>query len=386
MRKSLRQGMQAAGLALFAMTVSACVSVDPAQIELTSASPEPALSPASEALPVLDAATGAPVLGENGAALVAAVPHKAPRTSPTGADIPAPTPAPVSPAVPADVFADISPATPEEPVTQIASLSESHAQPSASEPVTAPDIEDIETLQLVPAETASIEPPADTSDNFLQPLFPKRTGTSKRQAAPRRDSKLIEAGIVPIGARASTRIKAPPTPSAVNPAVNNQDLAALPGVKSNAKLFATSDNEPEEAEGAFELASAGALGRLSPKGLLVQHDKVEIGCLKPEIIRVVNAVERRFGKKPVITSGYRSPKRNQRAGGVRNSAHISCNAVDLQVKGVAKRDLAAYLRSMPGRGGVGTYCRTKSVHVDTGSKRDWYTPCRKSSLKKAAKI
>jgi uncharacterized protein YcbK (DUF882 family) len=54
-----------------------------------------------------------------------------------------------------------------------------------------------------------------------------------------------------------------------------------------------------------------------------------------------------------------------------------CAAADIQVEGVTKWELATYLRSMPGRGGVGTYCYTKSVHVDIGPERDWNWRCRR---------
>ena len=52
-------------------------------------------------------------------------------------------------------------------------------------------------------------------------------------------------------------------------------------------------------------------------------------------------------------------------------------AADVQMPGVSKWELAAYARSMPGRGGVGTYCYTKSVHVDIGPERDWNWRCRR---------
>lgn len=165
--------------------------------------------------------------------------------------------------------------------------------------------------------------------------------------------------------------------------------SALPGVKSNAEIFGISSSggasNTNEVSGNTQLASVGGLGRLSPNGLRVQHDKVQVACLKPGVLQILKIVERNYGRKPIITSGYRSPKRNRRAGGARNSQHIFCKAVDIQVEGVSKWDLATYLRSVPGRGGVGTYCRTKSVHVDIGKKRDWHHPCRRSKARKRKK-
>jgi len=166
--------------------------------------------------------------------------------------------------------------------------------------------------------------------------------------------------------------------------------SALPGVKSNSEIFGIKNEPAKPAKktkksGNTQVASAASLGRLSHKGLRLQHSKVQVACLKPGVLRILKMVERRYGKKPIITSGYRSPKGNRRAGGARNSQHIFCKAVDIQVPGVSKWKLAKYIRTLPGRGGVGTYCRTKSVHFDIGSKRDWHHPCRKSSKRKRKK-
>ena len=161
----------------------------------------------------------------------------------------------------------------------------------------------------------------------------------------------------------------------------------LPGVKSVRELLGINDAETrDELESKnTRLAALGGFGRLSPNGLRVQHEKVQVSCLKPGVLKILKIVERRYGKKPIITSGYRSPKRNRRAGGARNSMHIFCKAVDIQVEGVSKWQLAKYLRTIPGRGGVGTYCRTRSVHIDIGKKRDWHHPCRRGKVKKRRK-
>jgi len=173
--------------------------------------------------------------------------------------------------------------------------------------------------------------------------------------------------------------------AAVGDATNNT-AGALPGVKSNNEIFGIKeDPQVTENKANTQLAALGNLSRISPNGLRLQHDKVQVACLKPGVLRIITQVERHYGKKPIITSGYRSPKRNRRAGGARNSQHVFCKAVDMQVEGVSKWQLAKYLRSIPGRGGVGTYCRTKSVHIDTGKKRDWHHKCRSSAKRKRKK-
>ena len=71
-----------------------------------------------------------------------------------------------------------------------------------------------------------------------------------------------------------------------------------------------------------------------------------------------------FGKVPIITSGYR-------ARGRRGSYHRRCMAADFFLPGVPTQQLAQYLRRLPNAGGVGTYCQTKSVHLDVGEPRNW---------------
>jgi uncharacterized protein YcbK (DUF882 family) len=156
----------------------------------------------------------------------------------------------------------------------------------------------------------------------------------------------------------------------------------LPGVEANAMFpitAASSDDEhdEEEGEGLMQLASLPSMTRIAPNGLYVQTDKVEVSCLRPELVSIIHTVQNHYKRPAIITSGFRDPRRNRRAGGVRHSLHTMCAAVDIQVQGVSKWQLADFLRSLPGRGGIGTYCHTESVHVDIGGERDWNWRCRR---------
>jgi uncharacterized protein YcbK (DUF882 family) len=166
---------------------------------------------------------------------------------------------------------------------------------------------------------------------------------------------------------------------------------ALPGVRQTALfeikrksgLDDESDVDLNEDEGpiggSYQVASAAGMARLAPNGLLKQNETVDVACLKPSLVRVLKTIEGHYGRKMVVTSGYRDPARNRRANGAKNSLHMYCAAADIQVPGVSKWELANYVRSMPGRGGVGTYCHTESVHVDVGPERDWNWRCRRRS-------
>ncbi|WP_245271045.1 YcbK family protein [Hoeflea phototrophica] len=154
--------------------------------------------------------------------------------------------------------------------------------------------------------------------------------------------------------------------------------SALPGVDLKRALGTDSLNtQTQSAPAEIQLASAAGLARLAPNGLQIQTDRVEVDCFKPQLVRVLKTVEQHYGRPVVVTSGYRSPKRNRRIGGASGSRHTSCEAADIQIEGVSKWQLAKYLRTMPNRGGVGTYCHTESVHIDIGNPRDWNWRCRR---------
>jgi uncharacterized protein YcbK (DUF882 family) len=166
-----------------------------------------------------------------------------------------------------------------------------------------------------------------------------------------------------------------------------QQIAALgftdlPGVRTTSMFATVEDSEPahDDDSAAVEVASLSGLARLAPNGLWLQTEKVETGCFQPDLLRVLKVVETHYGRQVMVTSGLRDLKHNASAGGSRHSLHTTCQAADIQVPGVSKWDLAEYLRTIPGRGGVGTYCHTESVHIDTGESRDWNWRCRRRRI------
>jgi uncharacterized protein YcbK (DUF882 family) len=292
--------------------------------------------------------------------------------------------APAEPERPAPAPAQAAP----QPEVEVAST---EPQPAAPETTTAPAASDeivaaagqseaeqhqapqpTAYLENRPAEPAASPAPEPRKRGFLSAFF-----SSNAQAAPRVQQRRPEP-VVQVAA-------AQPASTASASAANIYGNDVLPGVRGTDSLYEIkrksgldddSDIDINEGDG-YQLAMAPGLARLAPNGLLVQTDRVDVACLKPSLVRVLKAVERHFGEKVVVTSGYRSPPHNARARGARNSLHMYCAAADIQVAGVDKWELAQYVRSMPGRGGVGTYCHTKSVHVDVGPERDWNWRCRR---------
>lgn len=135
------------------------------------------------------------------------------------------------------------------------------------------------------------------------------------------------------------------------------------------------DVHEEDDLGPVRVASAAGMARLAPNGLLKQTETVDTACLKPALVRTLKKAEAYFGKRLILTSGYRSPEYNRKVRGAKRSMHMYCAAADVQMPGVSKWELANYFRAQPERGGVGTYCSTESIHVDIGPERDWNWKC-----------
>lgn len=74
----------------------------------------------------------------------------------------------------------------------------------------------------------------------------------------------------------------------------------------------------------MRVASAAGMARLAPNGLLRQTDSVDVGCLKPGLVKMLRQMKDTFGRKVVVTSGYRSPSYNRRVDGA--DARSTCTA------------------------------------------------------------
>lgn len=164
----------------------------------------------------------------------------------------------------------------------------------------------------------------------------------------------------------------------------SQYSGELPGVRPNggieikhrSSLYDDTDIDANEVEAfpSIQMASVGGLGRNLPNGLRLAHKAVDARCLKPQLINLLKTIERNYNRPVYITSGYRNPIYNRKVNGANRSLHMSCAAADIIVPGVHKYEVAKFVRSLPGRGGVGTYCH-QAIHVDIGPRRDWNWSC-----------
>lgn len=220
------------------------------------------------------------------------------------------------------------------------------------------------------AQTATVAPDSKTSENDKHDV-PKAWTLASLFAGKRKDRQQQET------ARAAepTEKKTITTANASQPQMASLAYTSLPGVKMS-PLFSVAheDHAADEEDAPVQVASLSGLARLAPSGLILQTEKVDAGCFKPELMQMLKQVETHYGKKVMVTSGLRPIKVNR----AKQSLHTRCEAADIQVQGVSKWELADFLRSVPGRGGVGTYCHTESVHIDIGAQRDWNWRCRRS--------
>ena len=108
-------------------------------------------------------------------------------------------------------------------------------------------------------------------------------------------------------------------------------------------------------------------------------------CFPGRLKKLLRKISAHYGKPVIVISGYRSPSHNRRVGGARRSQHMRCTAADFRVPGVSKFALARYAKSLPGRGGVGTYCRSGFIHLDVGPRRSWHWSCGRRGKRRIAK-
>ena len=274
------------------------------------------------------------------------------------------------------------------PTTTNSDASEQSSQPSASSPnqntsTAAPEAQHNDggtppSSQTTVSRDSSTEDVSQNPSNSQQP--PERDAKSQKQGSlmrlfGRSDNQKSNK---PVDSETKTALV--PLPKK-DPHEYNDDL---PGVRPNGgivikhrtSLYDDTDIDANEIDSPslYTLASVSIYGRSLPNGLKVARKDVEVSCLRPQLVAILKTIERRFNKPVIITSGYRSPSYNQKVNGAKRSMHMSCAAADIQVPDTNKWDVAKFVRALPNRGGVGTYCH-QSIHVDVGPKRDWNWTC-----------
>lgn len=118
-------------------------------------------------------------------------------------------------------------------------------------------------------------------------------------------------------------------------------------------------------------ASKTEVARVAGHGIIHAHEQVITSCFPKRLRRLLAKVSKHYGKPVYVTSGHRSKAYNRKVNGRKRSAHLTCEAADIGVKGVSKYQLAKYVRGLRGIGGVGVYRCSPWVHIDIRQRRDW---------------
>ena len=98
---------------------------------------------------------------------------------------------------------------------------------------------------------------------------------------------------------------------------------------------------------------------------------VNLEGVQPSLRQDFVNLQRQWGSRIPVTSGYRSEAHNRAVGGAEKSQHLSGNALDLDVSGMSlpeRRELIR-LASEMGFTGIGVY--DNSIHLDKGERRVW---------------
>ncbi|WP_320201567.1 D-Ala-D-Ala carboxypeptidase family metallohydrolase [Agrobacterium sp. rho-13.3] len=233
-----------------------------------------------------------------------------------------------------------------------------------------------------PSSTAPTPEPQQHSASSVTPPVDAAAPKLASQVQPANETVPVDGKSVPIAAffaGAAKKRSNGLTQVAALPSKASAQLSAgisLAGRRTMTDEFDDTHGDEDDSKpaGLMKLASLSGLSRVAPNGLLVQTEQVNVGCFKPELIRRIKEVEAHYQRPATVTSGYRPPKAT-----TQGSKHYTCDAADIQVSGVTKWELSNYLRSLPDRGGVGTYCHTESVHMDIGEPRDWNWRCRRTA-------
>jgi zinc D-Ala-D-Ala carboxypeptidase len=110
-------------------------------------------------------------------------------------------------------------------------------------------------------------------------------------------------------------------------------------------------------------------------GTYVANSGVDTLCLVPKLRMAIWGFETFFGKKVVVSSGFRDPWHNADVGGKDDSYHMKCMAADFFIPGVDKRRLIAYAYRNGLVGGLGCYPGRTFIHIDVRDRpRGWTHP------------
>ena len=146
------------------------------------------------------------------------------------------------------------------------------------------------------------------------------------------------------------------------------DGAFVPPAQSASLPSQNELNDPKTTGSLPSARTLSGFASLVSQGTITLRASAPTNCVPGNLREVVASVAAKFGSVSV-ESTHRNRARNWRAGGARQSLHLSCRAIDFRVR-TRVRGVMAYLRSHPQVGGLKMY-RNGIIHIDNGERRSW---------------
>jgi hypothetical protein len=150
------------------------------------------------------------------------------------------------------------------------------------------------------------------------------------------------------------------------PAGASTDEGRLPDVVVNNVSLEAGNRPPTSPTPYAETSGSGAASKDGALPKTQIQGQVVFNSLKPEIKEFATTLLKDHPAL-VMTSGFRGEQHNHEVGGVKNSQHLSGNAMDFSLRGMTleqKGDFLDQVLAHPKTGGVGYYPNSDSIHVD----------------------
>lgn len=94
------------------------------------------------------------------------------------------------------------------------------------------------------------------------------------------------------------------------------------------------------------------------------HDGSQVVFVDDYLVSILDILRNQVGKPVYITSGYRTPTRNNKVGGAKYSYHMRGMAADIRIEGMTAKEIANKLNKIIPFG-CGIIVYASWVHVDT---------------------
>lgn len=173
-----------------------------------------------------------------------------------------------------------------------------------------------------------------------------------------------------VGSRLAATAPAQPPSLPVRPGLSQAPGGLVAGAGAGRAMEPAAPRAPAPPPEGWQIKGRVSEETASP-AIRTSGGHVNVDDITPELRHEFGALQRRFGRDLVVTSGYRDPEYNRRVGGARRSRHMRGDALDISTAGMSLREKQRLVNmaSEVGFTGIGIY--GDSIHLDMGNRRAW---------------